>query len=226
MAFSRREELQRVNDYTLTNLTAPAGAHCFGRGLRCYDKNAASQFVAESKLARGTQADQTSSGIRFHSTHLDILLEWGYHSARMSTKDEAERVELLQGTLDLLILRTLAPGPAHGHAIAKAIERQSEDVLQVEQGPSILPCTASSSAPGSPPKRAPPKTTGAPSSTGSPPKGAGNSTSRPPMGELARAIGNVLKPAREGSVDTPPARACGSRPGHPRPPGTRDAGEH
>jgi len=43
-------------------------------------------------------------------------------------------VELLQGTLDLLILRTLAPGPAHGHAIAKAIERQSEDVLQVEQG--------------------------------------------------------------------------------------------
>lgn len=52
----------------------------------------------------------------------------------MSTKDEAERIELLQGTLDLLILRTLAPGPAHGHAIAKNIERQSEDVLQVEQG--------------------------------------------------------------------------------------------
>jgi PadR family transcriptional regulator, regulatory protein PadR len=40
----------------------------------------------------------------------------------------------LQGTLDLLILRTLRPGPAHGHAIAKAIERGSEDVLQVEQG--------------------------------------------------------------------------------------------
>jgi len=52
----------------------------------------------------------------------------------MSTKEETDRVELLQGTLDLLILRTLAPGPAHGHAIAKAIERQSEDVLQVEQG--------------------------------------------------------------------------------------------
>jgi transcriptional regulator len=52
----------------------------------------------------------------------------------MSTKEESERIELLQGTLDLLILRTLAPGPAHGHAIAKAIERQSEDVLQVEQG--------------------------------------------------------------------------------------------
>ena len=41
---------------------------------------------------------------------------------------------LLQGTLDLLILRTLLPGRAHGHAIAKAIECNSEDVLQVEQG--------------------------------------------------------------------------------------------
>ena len=40
----------------------------------------------------------------------------------------------MQGTLDLLILRTLRLGPAHGHAIAKAIERGSEDVLQVEQG--------------------------------------------------------------------------------------------
>jgi PadR family transcriptional regulator, regulatory protein PadR len=42
--------------------------------------------------------------------------------------------ELLQGTLDLLILRTLVLGPAHGHTIAYAIERQSEDVLQVEHG--------------------------------------------------------------------------------------------
>ena len=48
--------------------------------------------------------------------------------------DSRKRAELLQGTLDLLVLRTLAPGPAHGYAIAKAIERQSEDVLQVEQG--------------------------------------------------------------------------------------------
>ena len=49
----------------------------------------------------------------------------------MSTQ---EKIELLQGTLDLLILRTLLLGPAHGHAIVKAIEFNSEDVLQVEQG--------------------------------------------------------------------------------------------
>ena len=42
--------------------------------------------------------------------------------------------EILQGTLDVLILQTLAPGPAHGHTIAQVIERRSEDVLQVEHG--------------------------------------------------------------------------------------------
>jgi hypothetical protein len=43
-------------------------------------------------------------------------------------------VDLLQGTLDLLILRTLMAGPSHGHAIAKHIQRTSEDLLQVETG--------------------------------------------------------------------------------------------
>lgn len=42
--------------------------------------------------------------------------------------------DLLQGTLDLLILQTLVPGPAHGHTIAYIIERRSEEVLQVEHG--------------------------------------------------------------------------------------------
>ena len=42
--------------------------------------------------------------------------------------------EMLQGTLDMLILQTLLTGAAHGHTIAHAIERRSEDVLQVEHG--------------------------------------------------------------------------------------------
>jgi len=42
--------------------------------------------------------------------------------------------EMLQGTLDMLILQTLIMGPAHGHTIAHIIEHSSEDVLQVEQG--------------------------------------------------------------------------------------------
>jgi len=47
---------------------------------------------------------------------------------------EATQTEILQGTLDMLILQTLALGAAHGHTIAYAIERRSEDVLQVEHG--------------------------------------------------------------------------------------------
>jgi PadR family transcriptional regulator PadR len=50
------------------------------------------------------------------------------------TPKTASRLELLQGTLDLLILRALATTPAHGHAIAKHIRRTSEELLQVETG--------------------------------------------------------------------------------------------
>ena len=52
----------------------------------------------------------------------------------MSTKANRDPSDLLQGTLDLLILQTLAFGRAHGHAIAKSIERRSEEVLQVGHG--------------------------------------------------------------------------------------------
>ena len=45
-----------------------------------------------------------------------------------------EKQEMVQGTLDMLILRTLVTGPAHGHTIAHAIEQCSDEVLQVEQG--------------------------------------------------------------------------------------------
>ena len=44
------------------------------------------------------------------------------------------RLDILQGTLDLLVLRTLAGGPRHGYQIARAIKETSDDVLQVEEG--------------------------------------------------------------------------------------------
>src|SRR5262249_5262222 len=49
-------------------------------------------------------------------------------------KQKDEPTDILQGTLDLLILRTLVFGPIHGHAIAKSIERTSQDVLRVDHG--------------------------------------------------------------------------------------------
>ena len=48
--------------------------------------------------------------------------------------ESASRIQLLQGTLDMLILRTLVFGPAHGHQIAKHIQRTTDDLLQVEHG--------------------------------------------------------------------------------------------
>jgi PadR family transcriptional regulator PadR len=51
----------------------------------------------------------------------------------MARKDNTDG-EMLKGTLDMMILRTLVTGDAHGHTIAKVIERTSEDVLEVEQG--------------------------------------------------------------------------------------------
>jgi PadR family transcriptional regulator PadR len=49
-------------------------------------------------------------------------------------KSSDDRIALLQGTLDLLILKTLVPGPCHGQGVARAIQRQSEEVFFVEHG--------------------------------------------------------------------------------------------
>jgi PadR family transcriptional regulator len=51
-----------------------------------------------------------------------------------NSNDAASRIDLVQGTLDMLILRTLVLGRAHGHEIAKHIQRTTDDVLQVEHG--------------------------------------------------------------------------------------------
>jgi PadR family transcriptional regulator PadR len=52
----------------------------------------------------------------------------------MPPKSRKSEGDLLQGTLDMLILQTLLLGPAHGHSIAYAIERRSDELLQVEHG--------------------------------------------------------------------------------------------
>ena len=52
----------------------------------------------------------------------------------MGKRNAPASQEMLQGTLDMLILQTLITGPAHGHTIARIIEHRSDDVLQVEQG--------------------------------------------------------------------------------------------
>jgi PadR family transcriptional regulator, regulatory protein PadR len=65
---------------------------------------------------------------------VDILPKQAQYSGQMSTPHGPERLELLQGTLDLLILRTLIFGPQHGQGIARAIQQTSEEELLVEHG--------------------------------------------------------------------------------------------
>jgi PadR family transcriptional regulator, regulatory protein PadR len=66
---------------------------------------------------------------------VDILPEDGEYLGRMTTQmNNDERIALLQGTLDLLILKTLVLGPCHGQGVARAIQRQSEDVFLVDHG--------------------------------------------------------------------------------------------
>jgi len=65
---------------------------------------------------------------------VDILPEKRLSSAKMVTQTDSNRLSLLQGTLDLLILRILRLGREHGQGIARAIQTQSADVLLVEHG--------------------------------------------------------------------------------------------
>jgi PadR family transcriptional regulator PadR len=52
----------------------------------------------------------------------------------MTKKPELDRLELLQGTLEMMVLRTVLFGPSNGYQIARTIERMSDDVLQVDHG--------------------------------------------------------------------------------------------
>lgn len=83
-------------------------------------------------------ADALNSEVRFQPNfQVDILPEYVAHSGQMSTHESQQskdRLELLQGTLDLLILRMLIFGPQHGQGIARAIQQTSEEELLVEHG--------------------------------------------------------------------------------------------
>jgi PadR family transcriptional regulator PadR len=70
--------------------------------------------------------------LTFYQKAPDTLVDLPLESIMRKQKDKP--IDMLQGTLDLLILRTLLFGPIHGHAIAKSIERTSQDVLRVDHG--------------------------------------------------------------------------------------------
>src|SRR5579863_9471079 len=61
------------------------------------------------------------------------IIDWSILNP-MPKRESPLQGEMLQGTLDMLVLQTLVLGPAHGHTIAHAIEHGSEDVLQIEHG--------------------------------------------------------------------------------------------
>lgn len=71
--------------------------------------------------------------LRPQRASLQKTIEWSIVGF-MPKRESPLQGEMLQGTLDLLVLRTLVVGPAHGHTIAHAIERGSEEVLQIEHG--------------------------------------------------------------------------------------------
>ena len=161
--------------------------------------------------------------------HLDILVEVPYVSPRMSTKEQEDRIELLQGTLDLFILRTLLLGPVHGHAIAKAIEFNSDECCRSNRGRSIRRCTGSSSGGWisvrggyvgkQPPGQVLPADAQGPTATGGRDEQVGQAGGSHRADSPARPSGKV-------NHETPQANARRSRPGHSRPHRGRDRGQH
>ena len=84
----------------------------------------------------------------------------------MPRRESPLQSEMVQGTLDMLILQTLVLGPAHGHTIAHAIERGSEEVLQIEHGSLYPALHRLEERGGSRRSGAPPKTIARRSTTG------------------------------------------------------------
>lgn len=82
----------------------------------------------------GVPSHKGKCGLSGRGFRVDILPKPGIHSCQMSTRDENDRLPLLQGTLDLLILRTLRFGRQHGQGIALAIQTSSGEEILVDHG--------------------------------------------------------------------------------------------
>lgn len=80
--------------------------------------------------------EQITGSAEIQKSTLALLQKMRYYSCR-SRRDrglETQRIDLPQGTLDLLILRTLSTGPQHGWAISERVQQVSSDVLRIQQG--------------------------------------------------------------------------------------------
>jgi PadR family transcriptional regulator PadR len=93
--------------------------------------------ITSTTRGAGHARRETFSGTTRRSPWLTVYPRAPFHG-RLSTnempQESRDRLDLVQGTLDMLILRTLRVGRAHGHEVAKHIQRTTDDVLQVEHG--------------------------------------------------------------------------------------------
>ena len=103
-----------------------------------------------------------------------------------------EKSDLVQGTLDMLVLKTLAGGPLHGYAIANRIQQASNDFLTVEEGSLYPACTAWSGAVGSRPNGAFPRRNARPSIIGSRRRGAQLKVAAKNWNRVVEAIAAVM----------------------------------
>ena len=117
------------------NLLLPAG--CGGAVSICRDADSGAYPVLALHEGTGDSSLVDDGGPQLRSECPLALLQETIYSFLVEAKGEAmkpERIDLPQGTLDLLILRTLSLGPQHGWAISERVQQISDDALRIQQG--------------------------------------------------------------------------------------------